>query len=666
MGMVVLDRWVARWAMVAAAVLAAPGAWAEPQPIEHFTRLPNIGDVYVSPSGKRMAMRVMGSRGLHKLAVMELDPIRPARVVAGFGNAGVTRVQWVNDDRLVYEAFQPGAEVQEGGGGVYAVNHDGTRQRTLIIWRHSVQTGGTNIAFKVLPYGWFLHSAVGDGGNDVFVYRLVKDGAGDVKEIVLARLDSMTGKLDSLSHGMPRGTVSWLLDAERRPRMLVAFREGRRHIYWRAGSADDSWTPVAEFRLFEGFEPWLAEHDGGPLVLTQVGGGGQGIHRFDPIAKRLDPNPLVAIKGFDLEPTAEVATRSQRLLGMHFRADRPMSLWLDEGLERVQRGIDAAMPAGRSNRLYCGECETSRFIVVHSSSDRQPGEYFLFDREKRALEPIGAARPWIDESRQGRRTLHKVTVRDGLVMPVYVTHPAGVAADKPLPTVVLVHGGPWVRGTDLNWKPWAQFLASRGYRVLEPEFRGSTGYGQAHLEAGFKQWGRAMQDDLADAVKWATGQKLTDASKVCIMGASYGGYAALMGPIAHPGTYQCAISYAGVTDIDLMYGISWSDTTEFMRRYDMPVRIGDREKDAELLAAASPLKRASEIKVPVLLAHGMLDKRVPPEHTSRFLSQARKAGVAVEHVSYGDEAHNFDQPDNETDFLGRVERFLEKSLGAAR
>jgi dipeptidyl aminopeptidase/acylaminoacyl peptidase len=341
-----------------------------------------------------------------------------------------------------------------------------------------------------------------------------------------------------------------------------------------------------------------------------------------------------------------------------------MSYWFDAGLQRIQQGIDAALPAGRSNRLYCGRCESTRFFVVRSGSDRQPGEYYLFDRSKPSLERIGASRPWIAEESQGRRSFHRVTTRDGLRMPVYVTHPPGSAADQALPAVVLVHGGPWVRGSDLSWEAEAQFLASRGYRVLEPEFRGSEGYGFRHFKAGWKEWGRAMQDDLVDAVQWAAKQGLVDPAKVCIAGASYGGYAALMGPIANPGVYRCAASFAGVTDIELMYSITWSDTSEASRRYSMPVLIGDRDKDAERLASVSPLKRVADIKVPVLVAHGSADRRVPLDHARKFANAARSAGVAIEQISYSGEGHGFFDPANQADYFGRLERLLESSLKA--
>jgi len=228
-----------------------------------------------------------------------------------------------------------------------------------------------------------------------------------------------------------------------------------------------------------------------------------------------------------------------------------------------------------------------------------------------------------------------------------------------------VHGGPYLRGHDLRWSGEAQFLASRGYLVIEVEFRGSTGYGEKHFLAGLKQWGLAMQDDLADAVAWAAKQGLADPARVCIMGGSYGGYAALMGPIRNPGVYQCAISFAGVTDIDLMYDVHWSDLSEEWKQYGMPVLIGDRQKDAEQLKNTSPLQQVGRIKVPLLIAHGGLDQRVPIEHVRRFLAAAEKAGVQVEWAAYPDEMHGFRKEANEVDYLKRVEAFLARTLGAA-
>ena len=650
------------WLLLSAATAGAWGSEAQ-LPVGHFTRRASIDNVTLSPSGKRMAFLAPGAKGLHKLAVMDLDPMSEPRVVAGFADARVISATWVTEDRLVFEAIEDSVEVRSGGAGTYAVDHDGTDERNLIAWRWSISDGGSQIASRVLPYGWAVHSIAGDGSDDVFVYQVMNDSAGDPKQISLGRLNTSTGMLRMLSHGMPEGTHNWVLDARLEPRMVQAYRAGKQYVYWREPGADGKWVEVAAFDAFDaaGFKPWLIDGDGRALVLANGPAGTEAIYRFDEAARRLEPEPVLAVKGFDLSPVGELDSRTKRLLGVHFRVDRPMSYWFDPGLQGIQHGVDAALPPGRSNRLYCGECATSRFIVVRSSSDRQPGEYFLYDRTKRSLSRLGASHPWIDENTQGRRTMHRVAARDGLSLPVYVTHPAGKQADEPLPTVVLVHGGPWQRGSSLDWTSWAQFLASRGYRVLEPEFRGSDGYGHAHLKAGFKEWGRAMQDDLADVVQWAAGQKLADASKVCIMGAGYGGYASLMGPVAHPTTYQCAISYAGITDIELMYSISWSRYTQAARRSSMPVLIGDRERDEQRLDAASPLKRVGEIKVPVLLGHGLLDQWVPHDHAAKFVRAAKRGGVVLEDVNY-QEAHGFVDPDNEADFLRRAERLLERTL----
>lgn len=657
------------WLLLLGAVVI--GGWTTPAlaelpPIENYTRRPAIEDVAISPSGKRLAVITFSSNGRKRLGVMDLDPVGDARIVGSFGDADVTDVQWVTDDRLVFSAFQRGAEIREGGAGVFAVNHDGSDERQLISWRYATgDIPGTAIASKVLPYGWYLHSVAGDGSSDVFVYRRVRDSVGDLKQIQLARLDTRTRELRNLSLGMPDYTQAIYLDTAREPRMVTAEHAGRTKLYWRAPGAD-AWKQIGDFDSLnpdEGFSPWHIEANGQVLVTTALRDT-EALYRYDPVKGKLDAEPLIQVKGFDLDASPEVDGRTRRLMGFHFRADRPMSYWFDEGVARVQKGIDAALPAGRFNRIYCGECESTRFFVIRSSSDRQPGEYYLFDRKSSAIQLIGAARPWIDETKQARRTFHRYAARDGLAVPLFVTHPAGVALDKPLPTVVLVHGGPFARGTDLTWTSEAQFLASRGYRVLEPEFRGGTGFGTRHFKAGWKEWGHAMQNDLVDAVQWATKQGGVDPARVCIMGASYGGYAALMSPIAHPGVYRCAASFAGVTDPMLMYSVTWSDLSQAWLAYGLPVVMGDPGKDAARLAEASPLGRVAELKVPVLIAHGGADRRVPIVHARKFADAAKNAGVKLEQVEYLEEGHGFFNPANRTNYYERVERFFQSSIGA--
>jgi dipeptidyl aminopeptidase/acylaminoacyl peptidase len=229
---------------------------------------------------------------------------------------------------------------------------------------------------------------------------------------------------------------------------------------------------------------------------------------------------------------------------------------------------------------------------------------------------------------------------------------------------VLVHGGPWVRDGQWTWSSMGQFLASRGYVVIEPEFRGSTGYGEAHFKAGWKQWGQAMQDDVADALLWAQAQKLAT-DKVCIAGASYGGYSTLMGLVRQPELYRCGIAWLAVTDLPLYVTGSWwvdDDISELLRRHTVPDMVGDAEKDADMLARNSPVLLASHIKAPVLLAFGDADRRVPLAHGKRMREAMQKAGQEPEWVSYSGEGHGWAKLTTRLDFAQRVEKFLAQHL----
>jgi dipeptidyl aminopeptidase/acylaminoacyl peptidase len=210
----------------------------------------------------------------------------------------------------------------------------------------------------------------------------------------------------------------------------------------------------------------------------------------------------------------------------------------------------------------------------------------------------------------------------------------------------------------------AQFLASRGYVVIEPEFRGSTGYGFNLFHAGWKQWGLAMQDDVADATTWAVKQGWVDPTRICIGGASYGGYATLMGLIKNPELYQCGFEWVGVSDIDLMYSIHWSDSSDAWKHLGMPVLVGDPSADARQLEETSPLKQAARMQRPLLMAYGAKDYRVPIEHGSSFRDAVSRTNKNIEWVVYDDEGHGWTGLKTNVDFWTRVETFLSRHIGA--
>ncbi len=205
-----------------------------------------------------------------------------------------------------------------------------------------------------------------------------------------------------------------------------------------------------------------------------------------------------------------------------------------------------------------------------------------------------------------------------------------------------------------------QFLASRGYVVIEPEFRGSTGFGDRHFRAGWKQWGRAMQDDVADAVSWAAGKGLIDPKRVCIAGASYGGYATLMGLVRHPDKYRCGVAWVAVTEPALLFeSDGWNnDISEEARHYTLPVLLGDPKADADMLREVSPVMQAKRIDAPLLLAYGELDRRVPLEHGKRLRQALQALGRSPEWVVYEGEGHGWQTAANRVDFAVRLERFL--------
>ncbi|MEJ6001528.1 alpha/beta hydrolase family protein [Paucibacter soli] len=638
-----------------AAAIAAP-------PLEDFFRKPQIAAPKLSPNGQHLAVQVAGSDGVVRLAVIDLLTLDPPKVVAGFSDADVQRHEWVNDQRLVFNVSvaQNGTSPQLDPG-LWAVNRDGGEFRPLIKpVSHFIQAA-SNLADRRLDRNWALHSVADDGSDDVFVLRYPWSSEPDSVGVGLARLNTRTGKLTSLAGGAPSHVTSWVLDSDGKPAALTAMQNGRYLSYLRDAAGHwQRWQEGEAYQQSFDHPVWFGP-EGQALVQTSRSGF-QALYRLDRKTLQREAEPLISLQGYDFNGSLVYDKQAGKLLGLHYETDASGSVWLHPQMKAAQASIDARL-TGTVNHIHCNRCLTSPRWVVSASSDRQPTSYYLYTPEQERLEPLSASRPWIKPAEMGLRDMHRIKARDGLELPVLVTQPAGKAQGA-RPAVLLVHGGPYLRGTHWTWEPMAQFLASRGYVVIEPEFRGSTGFGSAHFRAGWKQWGLAMQDDLADALQWSVQQGLVDPKRVCIAGASYGGYATLMGLIKQPELYRCGVNWVGVTDIELLYSIHWSDLGDEWKGYGMPVLVGDRDKDAAQLRATSPLQRAAELKRPLLMAYGAEDRRVPVEHGRKF-KNALHQGQELEWVVYDDEGHGWRQLKTQQDFWGRVERFLARHLGAA-
>jgi dipeptidyl aminopeptidase/acylaminoacyl peptidase len=347
---------------------------------------------------------------------------------------------------------------------------------------------------------------------------------------------------------------------------------------------------------------------------------------------------------------------------VRFTIDAEVTQWFDEGMKAHQAEVDKLLPA-TANMLTPARRGNSPWMLVRAFSDVQPALYFLYHAQTKKLTRLGAEQPGIKPVDMSQMDMVRYKARDGMEIPAYLTLPQSSATKKNLPLIVYVHGGPWVRGASWHWQGDVQFLASRGYAVLQPEFRGSTGFGDKHFRASFKQWGLSMQDDLADGARWAIAQGIADSKRICIMGASYGGYATLMGLVKDAELFRCGVEWVGVSDIMLMYDAHWSDMSDEWKRYGMPQMIGDRVKDAALLEANSPVKLAARIKNPLLIAHGRVDRRVPIEHGKRMYDAVRAHNPEVEWVEYDKDGHGWGLPETHADWWGRVEKFLARHIG---
>jgi dipeptidyl aminopeptidase/acylaminoacyl peptidase len=443
----------------------------------------------------------------------------------------------------------------------------------------------------------------------------------------------------------------------------------QRAAYWR-GPGKREWKKIVEGDLLEmAFTPHSVDDLGNLFVSQQEGKEGFSVlKRFDFETMKPSLEPLISTPGFDFTGQLILERGTGAAQGLSVITDAETTLWFDETRKGIQTLVDKVLP-GRVNRISCRQCnEPQAVVLVRSYSDQDPGKLFLYrptpSEGQLQWQPVSAVRDGIDPRAMATVHFKRIKARDGRDLPVWITQPQGVEPGKPAPAIVMVHGGPWTRGGSWAWNPMNQFLASRGYLVIESEFRGSKGYGDAHMKAGWKQWGQAMQDDVADALLWAQQQKLAS-DKACIAGASYGGYSTLMGLVRHPALYRCGIAWVAVTDLNLLVKWSWwvnDDTSALNRKHTIPEMVGDAQKDAAMLAANSPVLLASQIKSPLLLAFGEEDKRVPIAHGNRMREALQQAHVEPEWVTYPLEAHGWMMQKNKVDFANRMEAFLAKSL----
>ena len=645
----------------------APATAAALPPIASFFSSSRFGGAKLSPDARFLAARSSAPGKRDFLVVVDLQA-NSAKVVASYNDADIGQFQWISNERLLFDTREKG--VGQGNRryapGLYAVNRDGEKFVELADRTGNRSTIGTRTARKILPWHTFMLDQEGAQDSEyVHVTSINLDTASEVRSVDLLRLNTLTGATQAVPR--PASNVrGWTLDHKGEPRLASSLERGTITLHYRE-PATDAWRVLASYPAFGDGSKALAPvgftPDGNLFVLARSGGRDTtSLHLFDIATGKINPEPVLVTAGFDFD--GGLVTNRDKILGVAFRTDAASNEWFDAGMKAIQQAVDQQLRA-TVNMISVPAQADSPWVLVWSYSDAHPGSFSLYNSKTGTLNKIADVRPEINPAQMGRQQFVRYKARDGLEIPALLTLPPG-GKKTGLPLVVLVHGGPYVRGSSWGWDAQVQFLASRGYAVLEPEFRGSTGFGIRHFKAGFKQWGLAMQDDIADGVHWAVGKGIVDAGRVCIAGASYGGYAALMGLVNDPALYKCAIDWVGVTDINLLYDSGWSFTSDLSdewKSYGMPEMIGDRVKDAAQLKATSPIEQAGRITQPLLLAYGGVDQRVPINHGTRFRDAVMKTNRNVEWVEYPEEGHGFRLEKNSVDFWRRVERFLDRHIG---
>ena len=640
-------------------------------PVEAFFRREQYSQMALSPDGNRLAA-LRPTNGRDNLVVIDFLAGK-TQPVTNYMDSDVIDFQWVSNDRLYYRI----ADRREVTGsfhlkGAYAVDADSRYMRDLTFplepasardaRRNSIFLHGINISFRIL-------SRTFDGSGDVIAEIFGRSR----RYADVYRFNTKTGEHKLLTVSTPGNVVQWVLDRDLIPRIAIRHEERkdpnspRESTMWHRAKDGQPWEiiGIAAGKESEGaIQPLAFDFDNKTLyVSSNRGVDRRAIFKYDigqrKLGEKLLQHPLI-----DLSGGLQFSRKKRALLGIRYTADLPESTWFDEELARLQAGLDKALPD--SSNIISFADENSRYVLVYSVSDTNPGGYFLFDTEKRKLQQISKSRDWLPPALMSKRTFIQYKTRDGIEIPAWLTMPIN-SDGKNLPLVVHIHGGPWVRSySGIEWGRWpnAQFLASRGYAVLEPEPRGSTGFGRKHYTSSFKQWGLAMQDDITDGALHLVKEGIVDKKRMCLFGASYGGYATLQGLVKDPALWRCGVAYAAVTDLVLFQTVSWSDIARGSDFFETDFKrfVGDKDIDSEQFIKTSPARNADKIEAAVLLAMGHDDQRVPLIHGNSMRDAMEKAGKPIEYVVYAGEAHGFNKDENVNDFYTRIEKFLATHL----
>lgn len=636
------------------AIVAEPARAADVD-VDAFVKRDVFTDIQISPTGEYFAATLPFEDRVALVIMSRADKKVTGTFQLGRDTA-VAEFHWVSPDRVLIAAAQKIGFLAEPlpTGELYAMDASGGRVELLVGQSVGGNLGSRLQTKKAERVAAFLIDDLPDDDKNVLVSVMPFNSDPFTR---VERLNVYTGVRHPVTR-VPVRRASFMTDNQGVVRFaLGADTDNATQLYYRDGESSE-WKLInheSSTRRVESPIGFSAD-DRTAYLRVQQPEGPDALVSYDPASDKRSNvlrdevmDPVVLYKPGTLIP-----------IGARYGGGKPRFKFFDEASAeaRLYRSLQAAF--GGDAATITSSTRDGRLNLVRTWSDRNPGDFFLFDAEAKKADYVISRRDWFDPATMAVVRPITFAARDGLELKGYLTVPHG-ASGEGMPTVVLPHGGPFGVSDEWGFDSEAQMLAKAGYAVLQVNHRGSGGRGRQFLHAGERQWGLAMQDDVTDATKWAIKEGIADPQRICIYGASYGAFAALTGVVREPALYKCAAGFVGVYDLPQLH--------EEETAKHGSIKTWANEwigADKAVLAANSPTTRAAAIKVPVLLAAGREDETAPVEHTERMERALKAAGVPVEAHYYASEGHGFYKPENNRDYYTKLLDFLARSLGGGK
>lgn len=624
-------------------------AKSENIPVEAFAALPSFNNAKLSPNGLQLGFQSY-NEGRTVLVVEDIGG-KNRIIIPPLQQADISNFYWANDNRLLviyeYTVRRHGSIVKSQQTRMVAVDRDGKNFRMIVEPEKEKETG-SRFANLELPAAQFQHKVVDMLHDDPEHILLSIDGDQDGTDEI-RKMNVYTGSFKRFRDD-ELGVQKWRKDPNGEIRYGAGYRDSR--YVERIKDAQGNWIGIQRTNWGEKFD--FEDFSIDPNIVFVYGNsqyGTRGIYKLaldtGQIVETVFEHPQVDADYTVLHPY------SGEPIGVAYTVDQQKVQYFHKTWKKVQAIVDKSLP-NTVNRIV-SKARKGHIYLIEAKASNDPGVYYYLDIKGKRLEIVGSVMAHIDPETASLTTQVTIPVRDGSIIPAYLTLPENVSKPSKLATVVMPHGGPESRST-ADWHYRAQFLANRGYAVLQPNFRGSTGYGIGFQSKGNHQWGGLMQDDVTDATKWLIKNKIADKKRICIIGVSYGGYAALMGTVKEPKLYKCAASINGAPNIpalktdDKHYigGRAWIKTMGLKG-------VADKE--------VSPHHRAEDIDASILLIASKDDARIDYKLSKSMHSKLLQLGKDSTYIELEDGGHGMDTGNSRLKSLKALEAFLAKHIG---